>query len=264
MNIKHLGVGISYRPQFHKSILSHKDKIDFLEVIADGYFRPSAKKELDILVKHYPLVFHGIEKSIGNTKLRRSDFIHNMLDLGICYSAPWLSLHCARTGGMDFIPLAFTERNVSVVKNACFKNERFLRTDLILENISYDTVDPKSTMSEIEFFNLITKESNVKFLFDVTNLYHNAINHDYDPFDFINRFPLDRIVQVHFTGGNWSNGKYVDTHSSKTPEHVWDLMEYLIKKTDIKGIVLERDDKEAVLEDLIPELERAKKLLNKR
>ena len=90
------------------------------------------------------------------------------------------------------------------------------------------------------------------------NLHANAVNHGYDPQQFLERLPLERVVQLHFVGGHWSDDILVDSHSEPTPPEVWDLLELVLMRAPVKGVILERDENIPPFRELVRELDRAR------
>jgi uncharacterized protein (UPF0276 family) len=119
---------------------------------------------------------------------------------------------------------------------------RYVDVPLILENITYMVTLPGAEMTEAQFLTEVVERSDCGLLLDITNLHINAVNHNYDVGDFFSQLPLERIVQLHFVGGHWHNGVLIDSHSHSTPKEVWQLMDKVVAKVPVKGIVLERDE----------------------
>src|SRR5262249_8722494 len=86
----------------------------------------------------------------------------------------------------------------------------------------------------------------------------NAVNHGYDPIAFLDRLPLDRVVQLHVAGGHWHDGLLIDSHSTPTSPEVWALVDAVLARTPVKGIVLERDEDLPPFTELLAELEQAR------
>jgi uncharacterized protein len=74
-------------------------------------------------------------------------------------------------------------------------------------------------------------------------------------------FLLERVVQLHFAGGYWQDSILIDSHSHSTPKEVWQLIQEIIARTSVKGIVLERDENLPPFIELAKELEQARSLV---
>ena len=66
------------------------------------------------------------------------------------------------------------------------------------------------------------------------------------------------MVQLHFAGGHEERGKLIDSHSSPTPEEVWNLLERVVERFPVKGIILERNDDLPPFSEILKETDRAR------
>ena len=262
-----LGVGLSFREPFRSDLFLHRAQVDFLEIIADHYLDPSPDKEqeLELLAGHFTLIPHGLHLSLGSAEGVDRVYLHKLARLVRRLNPPWWSEHIAftRAGGVNIghlAPLPFTREAVEVICRNIAQVRRDIETPLILENITYTVAVPGSQMSEAEFLAEVLARMDCGLLLDVTNLYTNAVNHGYDVSAFLEKLPLERMVQLHFVGGNWRDGVLVDSHSQPTPPEVWKLMDDVLARTPVKGVVLERDENLPPFEELLGELEQAREI----
>ena len=86
------------------------------------------------------------------------------------------------------------------------------------------------------------------------------VNHGDDPRAFLDRLPMDRVVQLHIAGGHWHDGQLVDSHARPTAPEVWDLVDEVVARAPVRGIILERDEDLPPFGDLLAELDRAREL----
>ena len=99
-------------------------------------------------------------------------------------------------------------------------------------------------------------------LLDITIVYKFE-NHSFDPIKFIDNLPENSIVQMHFVGAMEKDGKWVDTHSCKTQKEIFDLIDYVLSKFNVKGIILERDSGFSDFKNLMDELRTVKEIWKK-
>ena len=55
-------------------------------------------------------------------------------------------------------------------------------------------------MTEWEFLARLAEEADCGLLLDVNNVYVSAFNHGFDPRQYVDAVPADRVVQVHLAG----------------------------------------------------------------
>jgi uncharacterized protein (UPF0276 family) len=262
-----LGVGLGFRAPFRSDLFAHQEHVDFLEITAEHYLDtlPEKGQELDLLADHFVLIPHGLHLSLGSSEGIDSGHLGKLARLINRLNPPWWSEHIAFThaGGIaigHLAPLPFTHEAVEVLCRNIATVRRVIETPLLLENITYTVTLPGSEMTEAEFIAEVLERADCGLLLDVTNLYTNAINHGYDPGDFLDRLPLERVVQLHFAGGNWRGDVLVDSHAHPTPPEVWTWIEEVYARAPVKAAVLERDDNLPVFQDLLNELDQAREL----
>ncbi len=136
--------------------------------------------------------------------------------------------------------LDVTCRNIDQVQ-AYFSDRPFY-----VENIAY-LFKFKGEMCEAEFLSRVLEGTGCGWLLDVTNVYANALNHDYDPYEFIRQvLPAATRVQMHLAGGLYDQdaGFYFDSHSEPIPEQVWDLYRFAVGLSwgKVDAVFIERDN----------------------
>lgn len=262
-----LGVGLGFREPFRSDLFLHQRDVDFLEITADHYLDVSPQKmqELELLARHFTLIPHGINLSLGSAEGLDTSYARKFADLVQQLNPPWWSEHIAftRAGGVDIghlSPLPFTHEAVEVLCRNIIEMRRYVDVPLILENITYMVEMPGAEMSEAQFLTELLERTGCGLLLDVTNLYTNAVNHGHDLSAVLEQLPLERVVQLHFAGGYWHDGVLIDSHSQQTPSEVWDLMGEVVTRAPVKGIILERDENLPSFGELLEELGRAREI----
>jgi hypothetical protein len=262
-----LGVGLGFREPFKSDLFLNRHQVDFLEIVAEHYLDASVQKqqELELLAAHFPIIPHAINLSLGSAEGLDTDYLSKLGALIKQLNPPWWSEHICFTkaGGVDIghlSPLPYTQEAVEVLCRNIALLRRWVDVPLILENITYMVTLPGAKMTEAQFLAEVVERSDCGLLLDMTNLHTNAVNYDYDVYDFLQQLPIARIVQLHFVGGHWHDGVLIDSHSQSTPVEVWQLMEEVIARVPVKGIILERDENLPPFAELTAELQKARNI----
>lgn len=264
-NLRKIGVGIGFREQFRADIFLHREKIDFLEITADHYFDSNnfKKEEFDLLKQHFSLIPHGLDLSLGSAEGIDEEYLEKFAALVENVQPEWFSDHLCftKSGGKNIghlAPVPYTDEAVKVfVKNISHVKKR-IKTPLILENITYMVRFPSSEMSEAEFITKILEETDCGLLLDVTNLYINSRNFGFDWRKFLDKIPLERVVQLHFVGSHKHGNLLIDAHSHKTENEIWEVFREVCARCDPKGAILERDGNFPPFEEILEEIEKAR------
>jgi uncharacterized protein (UPF0276 family) len=265
MGIDRLGVGLGYRPELHAKIEAQRAELDFVEVITESCFRPAEAERLAQLARSLPVICHGLHLSVGTAEPLDEGYLSELRSVRAQLRPGWLSDHLAmtRAGQVELghlAPLEFTGETVELVTDKVRQLTRKLGP-FLLENITYYFALPSAEMTEAEFIAAVLEAADCGLLLDLNNLYVNSRNHGYDPYAFLDRIPLHRVVEVHLAGGLRRGDLWVDTHGEAVPEEVWAYLAYVCARTDVPAVLLERDQNFGAFEDLAAELRRARSIL---
>lgn len=265
-----LGSGIGFRPNFRAELFLNREKVDFLEITADHYIDSTPQKlaELRLLKEHFPLIPHGLSLSLGSAEGLDEIYLEKFAALVEEIQPEWCSDHICftKSGGIDIghlSPVPFTCEAVDVLVKNIERVKSRIKTPLILENITYTFRYPQAEMSETEFLTKVLEESDCGLLLDVTNLYINSVNHGFDWRRFLDEIPLERVVQLHFVGGHQHGNILIDSHSQQTQAEIWEVFREVCRRTEVKGVILERDENFPPFAMLLEELATAKMILNR-
>ncbi|MGJ0509690.1 MAG: DUF692 domain-containing protein [Methylocystis sp.] len=263
-----LGSGLGYRPPFRAGLFANRSRVDFLEIIADHYFdaAPEKLQELDLLCAHFPVVAHGLDLSIGGAEGVEPAYLEKLARLIARIDPPWWSEHLCftRAGGVEIGHLAalpYTREAIDVVARNVEQVRKRIRAPLVLENITTVVRVPGAEMDEPEFLTQVLARTGCGWLCDVANLYTNAVNQSVDLDATFERWPWDRLVQIHYAGGRWRDGVLIDSHDAATSEAVWALYDRIVARAPVKGVILERDERLPPFDELLGEVARARTTL---
>lgn len=267
LDIPRLGAGMGYRREISKDILDARDSIDFVEIITDQFINnPRHAEELEQVCQHFQVIPHGVGLSIGSAAPPGRDYLLAIRQISDLTKSPYYSEHLCVTQapGIDIghlSPLWLTEQVLKRVIENVSRVQDFLGKPLVLENITYLLSIPHGTVPEPEFFTRLTEATGCGLLLDLTNVHINSVNHKFDPVAYLEKMPLERVVQTHLAGGYWSNGILIDGHSEPVQEESWKLLELLVKKTILKAIIIEHDHNFPEMSVLLQQINRARHLI---
>ncbi|HEY4592102.1 MAG TPA: DUF692 domain-containing protein [Thermoanaerobaculia bacterium] len=262
-----LGAGVSFRPAWRWEVIRHRGALGAVECIPEDVPGPAAVRDLGLIRDAVPVLLHGIGLSLGSAEGLDAERVRHLARVAEAVSPPWLSEHIAftRAGGIEIghlTPLPFTREAVATLARNVAELKRALPgLPILLENIAYPFALPGAEMSEAEFVRAIIEEADAGLLLDLENVHANARNHQYDPIEYLESLPLERVGEVHLAGGVVHDGQYVDSHTRPVPEESWALLKWLASRTPVRAVIIERDDDLPPFGDLLAEVARARKIL---
>ena len=261
---------MGFREIYRAETFLHRTEIDFLEITADHYLDAPPKKlaELDLLAENFALIPHGLNLSLGSAEGIDEKYLEKLAVLIEKIQPAWWSEHICftRSNGVDIGHLAslpFTAEAVETLIRNIEKVKSIVKTPLILENITYNIRFPSSELDEAEFVKIVLEETDCGLLLDVTNLYINSKNHNFDWRVFLNGLPPERIVQLHFVGSHRYENRLIDAHADRTENEIWEVFREVCRRADVKGAILERDENFPPFEEIITELQIARETFQK-
>jgi uncharacterized protein (UPF0276 family) len=267
--------GIGWRPELAAGILSNLDRIDIVEVIADDYFdAPRAKRRaLGTLARQIPMALHGVTLGLASAVAVDKRRLERTARLIEEVQPEFWSEHLAfvRGGGLEIGHLAAPPRTQATIDGAA-RNlaaaNRIVGSAPLVENIATLIEPPGSRVSEADWTANILSMADCPLLLDLHNLYANAVNFDFDPYDYIDRLPQESIQVLHLAGGRWitanssNERRLLDDHLHDVPEPVYDLLRYVGEKTSQPlTVILERDGHYPPMPALLSQLARARQAL---
>jgi uncharacterized protein len=266
----YLGFGLGLRPKHYNDVINTQPpEVDWFEIISEDYLVEGGNP-LHYLFKvreHYPIAMHGVSLSIGSCDPLDYDYLKQLKSLAEKLEPAWISDHFCWTGINgnnlhDLMPLPYTEEALIHLVDRIKQVQDYLGRRILLENPSSYVTYTDTCMSEQEFIRETAKRADCLLLLDVNNVYVSSFNHNFDPIEYLNTIPIDRVQQFHMAG-HLNNGTHIiDTHDHPIISEVWELFAYAAKHFGRVSAMIERDDNIPPLPELIAELNILKDIAN--
>ncbi|HEV2960672.1 MAG TPA: DUF692 family protein, partial [Candidatus Angelobacter sp.] len=203
-------VGLGWRPELAAGIFSALDKIDILEIVGDNYLEADRRQRLalKLLSREVPVHIHSIDLGMAGSVEVSTKRVDRLARLINDVEPEVWSEHLAfvRAGELEIGHLAAAPRNEVSVEGAARnvkKAAQIIGSLPLMENIATLLQPPCSTLTEQRWISDIVTASDCGILLDLHNLYANAINFGFDPVQFLDEIPLERVGCIHIAGGRW-------------------------------------------------------------
>jgi uncharacterized protein (UPF0276 family) len=262
------GVGIGLRIPHYRHILEKKPVVDWFEIISENYMidggRPLAV--LDEILEQYRVVQHGVSMYFGSAQPLDREHLRRLKDLLVRTKTPWLSDHLC-WGSVDgrythdLLPIPYTWEAVEATARKIRQVQDFLEVPVVVENVSSYAEFHDSVMTEWEFLNEVVERADCGILLDVNNIYVSAMNHNFDPREYLDSVPADRVAQIHIAGHSRYEKYILDTHDHPVIDPVWELYARAIRRIGPTATLLEWDDRIPSFEEVHSEALKANRYL---
>jgi uncharacterized protein len=259
-----LGHGVGLRPKHFGRFLSEPPRVDWMEATSENFMAPGGRPlaVLERVRREVPVVLHGVSLSIGSTDPLNDSYLAELRALARRVEPALVSDHLCwgSHGGRyahDLWPLPYTEEALAHVVARVQRVQEFLGRQIALENVSSYVAFRDSTMSEWEFLGQVAERADCGILLDVNNVFVSAHNHRFDPADYIEGIPRDRVVQFHLAGHSDKGSYLFDSHDGVVADPVWDLYRQAVRRFGRVPTLIEWDDRVPELEVLVAQSNKA-------
>lgn len=224
--------------------------LQFVEIAPENWINAGGKfaAELDWFAERIPIVCHGLCLSLGGTDPLNVNFLRRVKQFLADYQIPLYTEHlsyCSDAANgyiYDLLPIPFTEEAVHYVAARIRQTQDILGQRIAVENASFYVKAPISEMDEITFVNAVLTEADCDLHLDINNVYVNSVNFGFDPYDYLDKIPGEKIVYSHIAGHlQVEKNLLVDTHGETVIDPVWQLLDYAYQKFGVLPTLLERD-----------------------
>lgn len=263
----YLGFGLGLRKEHYETILTEQPDIDWFEILTENYMVNGGKAlyYLDKIRQDYPIVMHGVSMSLGSTDPLNKDYFNDLKKLIDRVQPAWISDHICWTGVNhknmhDLLPLPLTLESADHLADRVAEAQDILGQQILLENSSTYLTFKSDDMTEWDYINHVVDKADCHLLLDVNNVYVSSFNHGFDPLEYLQAMPVERVYQHHLAGHSNEGNIIIDTHDHDVIDPVWDLYAKTAELLGPVSTMIERDGNIPPLADVIAELDQARKI----
>lgn len=242
------GLGMGLRSVHYDHVLKNRPKVDFFEVISETFLDKGGRQAavLEEVASTYRVLLHGVSMAVGNTDPIDFDYLAKLKKLARRVKAPFVSDHLCWTAYLchnshDLLPIPLTEDTLKHVIDRVRHIQDFLELPVALENPSNYLEFRMSQMSEIEYLTRLAEGAGCGLLLDVNNVYVSAYNHGFDPDEYIEQVPVERVLYHHVAGHTDKGTHILDTHSDYVVDKVWQMYRRLHERHGGRSTMVEWD-----------------------
>ncbi len=260
------GVGIGLRIPHYSHIFEKKPVVDWFEIISENFMMDGGRplQMLDQILERYRVVQHGVSMYFGSAEPLNREHLRRLKTLIKRTKTPWLTDHLCWGSvdgrySHDLLPMPYTFEAAKRTAQKIREARDFLEVPIAVENVSSYAEYHVSEMTEWEFLNEVVEDADCGILLDVNNIYVSSRNHSFNPLDYVNNVPHERVAQIHIAGHSKYSKYILDTHDHPVIDPVWKLYSRAIELVGPTATLLEWDDRIPSFEEVHKEALKAKK-----
>ncbi len=266
--------GAGFKPEHLATILESNADAAFFEVHAENYMGKGGTPhaQLTKLRERYALSVHGVGLSIGAPSALDHEHLQRLKAVVDRYQPNLVSEHLAwsthdDTYYNDLLPVPYTREVLGRVCTHIDEVQSTLDRQMLLENPSTYVLFENSEMSEIDFITQVARRTGCGLLLDVNNVHVSATNHNYSAIDYLNRFPVHLVKEIHLAGhateeDGFGNPLLIDAHDRPVDDAVWALYLHLVSVTGAVPTLIEWDNDVPEWPVLMSEMQAANAILD--
>lgn len=232
------------------------DLFDFVEYSAPLSLKRARREAarfplLEARLGELPAILHPVHLNLWGPELESERNLEALAAHLEAVRSPWVSDDVAwwhRSGaafpGYFYVAPPFDEAAIPSCVAHALHVQRRLPVPLLLENPA--VLHRSGGLHVLDFFARLHRETGLPLLLDLGHLLAFQLLHDLPPDAGLERFPLDRVVEIHVAGGAITerDGRrfYVDDHGQPVREEVFRLLEAILPAcTGLRAIAFEAD-----------------------
>lgn len=200
------------------------------------------------------LIGHGVFFSLfsGQWKPEQSKWLRHLKKVSSDFRFDHVTEHFGFMTGADFhkgAPLSIpcTARTLALGQDRLQRIYEACQCPVGLENLAF-SYSLEEVKRQGDFLSKLVEPVNGFIILDLHNLYCQLHNFNIGYSDIIGLFPLEKVREIHISGGSWETGTVIpdrpirrDTHDDAVPEMVFELLESTIPRCpNLKFVVLEQ------------------------
>ncbi len=212
---------------------------------------------LPILLEDYSkkrrLIGHGVRYSLLNGKWtnNQQEWLKQLSNEVMRYNYRHMTEHFGFMTSDNFhqgapLPVPLTNTSLLIGQDRLKRIQQVTQLPVGIENLAF-AFSNEQVKEQGAFLEKLIAPINGFLILDLHNIWSQAINFNIDPDIIIKSYPLDKVKEIHVSGGSWSTVSTSnsqirrDTHDDAVPNEVFELLKLtlpLCKNTEV--VIFER------------------------
>lgn len=254
-------LGLSMMPEadFVVSLLPllHNHSIEVIEWSFDTFYQAEEPEWLGQLLDFYAqngrLIGHGVYYSLFDAKwTERQEIWLEQLKLEVQKRKyNHMTEHFGFMNTDNFhqgvpLPVPLHSKTLQIGKDRLNRLQDAVNIPIGIENLAF-SFSINDVREQGGFIDRLIEDIDGFVILDLHNIYCQSCNFNVNILEIIKLYPLDRVKEVHLSGGSWQKSVYGknlirrDTHDDAIPEEIFEILPWvLLKCINLEYVIIER------------------------
>lgn len=258
--------GVGLRSCHYRRLEQSLDtELDWFEALTENHLGSQGRplRILEHVASRYPLSLHGVSLNLAAAQPLDYSYLRQLKAMIQRFQPLLVSDHLCWTGLAqanlhNLLPVPYHPDTLEWLVPRIRQVQDYLECQLALENLSAYFGFQQSSLSEWDFLAQLAEAADCLILLDLNNLYVNACNQGFEPLDYLQALPPERVAQYHLAGYTDTGSFLFDTHSQPVFPEVWQLYRQALQILGLRPTLLEWDENIPDFESLQAEALKAK------
>lgn len=255
-----LGVSMMAEADFVSAILPllESSGIDVLEWSFDTFYTIDEPQWLADLLNFYSdhkrLLGHGVYYSLFDAKWteRQDVWLQKLKAETDRRSYNHITGHFGFMNTENFhqgvpLPVPLHPELLKIGKDRLLRLQDVVEVPIGIENLAF-SFSSDDVREQGEFLYRLIEDIDGFVILDLHNIYCQASNFNMEIMELVNLYPLEKVKEIHLSGGSWENSIYTknkrirrDTHDDEIPQELFDILPDVISRCGhLEYIIIER------------------------
>lgn len=256
--------------------LLQKSSIEILEWSFDTFYNIKEPEWLNDLLNFYSennrLIGHGVYYSLFDAKWndRQMVWLEKLKQEVRKRNYNHITEHFGFMNTENFhqgvpLPVSLHSQILLIGKDRLSRLQDVVNIPVGIENLAFSfSVD--DVKQQGIFLDQLIEDIDGFLILDLHNIYCQACNFEVDMQEIVQSYPLDKVKEIHLSGGSWQESVYGkksirrDTHDDDIPDEIWAILPSVLSQCKkVEYIIIERlghsikteEDKQNFLNDFV-------------
>ncbi|KFF19596.1 DUF692 family multinuclear iron-containing protein [Chryseobacterium sp. JM1] len=143
------------------------------------------------------------------------------------------------------LPVPLLPKTLQIGKDRLSRLQDAVEIPVGVENLAF-SFSMDDVKEQGEFLDRLVEDIDGFLILDLHNIYCQSCNFKVDMMEIINLYPLEKVNEIHLSGGSWQESAYGkkpvrrDTHDDRIPEEILNLLPEVLIQCHPEYVIIER------------------------